>query len=223
MIRAQARAEHQDATGHSGYRGTTDETGRIVCTQCPWQYPPAETEPEAPPTDPEPAMGPIDDDPGPEPDAEPEAPPLTLRDRIHNAVDLWGADDDLIGRIGGDALEQLVEQLHASVGAGADWSPRVEGAAMTPAQALAYLLDLPEWARIDRLGRLIDQAEKAGRCFIEDHDGAMQMNLALQMSEARNRDALNRIGKLCTNLDGGETDLQNMIGKIAAEALVRRA
>lgn len=162
-------------------------------------------------------------DPGPVP-AEPEVPPLTLRDRIANVVDRHFADKfDNDGYNDTDQNQRdLVDAVHAEVGAGADWAPVEEAVEMTPAQALAYLLNLPEWARIERLGRLLEEARRSHVCFVMDHEGAVEMCQALLIRERRHLDALNRIGKLCTNLDGGETDLQNMIGTIAAEALVRR-
>jgi hypothetical protein len=190
MIRAQARADHQAATGHSGYRGTTDETGRIVCTQCPWEYPPAPepvTDADVEAAIAEPPGGqadriealvraaniraehehdsacddgsrycptrdyeanPIveiasadldrsadqldptaDDDPGPEPDDAPDAPPLTLRDRIANVIE--HANISYAGQDGDQAeFDQLVDAVHTAVGAGADWTPRTEGTAM---------------------------------------------------------------------------------------------
>jgi hypothetical protein len=212
MIRAQARAEHQAETGHSGYRGTTDETGRMVCTECPWEYPPV-VEPEQ--------LSAYDADPGPEPDDAPDVPPLTLRDRITTAVENHFVEgNELSFR---STIETIVEDVHTVVGAGADWTPRTEGTEMTPAQALAFLLDLPEWSRISRLGQLLDQAEAGADCYLYDHPGKLAEITALHISRQRYHDALTRIARLTSTVDQPESARQNVIGQIAAEALTHRA
>jgi len=297
MIRAQAVDQHQAETGHNLFRGTTDDTGRVVCTQCPWQYPPApdqqqitviggpysgttlETHQTAtvidrhglpvsevdrptllpvdpPPTDPQPAMGPApeppctdcgrpaDDpdpwcakiaenhphwpnptpaeaDPGPVPDDQPDIPPLNLKSRIDNAIERGLTEQ---GQEHSDVdMIALADVVFAAVAAGADYSERTENTEMTPAQALAWLLDKPEWDRVNRLGILMDQARKASDCFVMDHEGAVEMRQAMLIRERRHFDALTRIARLCSPPEPPLTQapLLDQIGQIAAEALVR--
>lgn len=223
MIRQQAIEQHTAETGHTEFAPELPgPIGTVACHQCPWQYPPAMITPR----DDAIRGGTIDpteiDDPGPAPDDAPEVPVLTLRDRIANVV-----DKHFVGKFDNDGYDDseenqrdLVDALHASVGAGADWAPRTEGTVMTPAQALAYLLDLPEWSRLSRLGQLLTEAERAHDCFVYDHAGKLAEIKALHIRAQRCRTALDRIARLCTEADGRETDLQNMIGRIAGEALV---
>lgn len=166
----------------------------------------------------------LDVDPGPEPDGAPVVPPLTLRARIANVVDRHFTDKfDNDGYDDSDQNQrELVDAMHAEVGAGADWTPRVEGTAMSPAQALAFLLDLPEWSRISRLGQLLDQAELGSICYLADHSGAAEQLAALQISTQRYHDALLRIARLTSTVDQPESAEQNVIGQIASAALVHR-
>ncbi len=165
------------------------------------------------------AAEPANTDPGPEPTDPPEVPTLNLKSRIDNAIDAYAEAHDR-----GDPIDlfELADRVHAVVGAGADWTPRTEAAAMTPAQALAFILDLPEWSRISRLQQLLDQAEIGSQCFVMDHKGAVEERIAMRIAAQRYHDALMRIARYCSTVDQPETAGQNVIGQIAAEALVQR-
>lgn len=260
MIRQQAMNDHQTTTGHAGFRGTVDETGRVVCTECPWEYPIVDPEPtllprepevehvhdtacadgtlycptrdyEAnpidPPTDPEPAMGPVDDqvdentDPGPEPEEPTPEPPLTLRDRIANLIDVYfGMQDGNPGLPNAAAAADLTDAIHKVVAAGGDFTEREEGVELTPAQGIAYLLDLPEWARISRLGMLMEQARDGSNCRMYQHDDLAAELRDVRASRNRLHHAMVQIARLTSTIDQPESVGQSVIGSISSEALV---
>jgi hypothetical protein len=204
---------HTTETGHT-VRPDPGDPGILACQQCPWQYPPAEpTSDDDGPNGEKPAP---EADPGPVPDDQPEIPPLTLRDRIENAVERHISID-------GERLDftstaqMLIDDVYATVAAGADWSDRTENAEMTPAQALAYLLDLPEWARLDRLASLLDAARDSRRCRDRMHDQIEAELASANQAQGRYRQALMAIGKLTAPLD---TPLAEQIATLATEALV---
>lgn len=156
-------------------------------------------------------------DPGPVPD-EPDVPPLTLRTRLINALDNCPELDHIPSEI----MEGITDQLHAAVSAGADFGPRDDNAEMTPGQALAYLLDLPEWARIDRLSSLLGQAHAGQMCRTMGHDLATDENLALRIKLQRYDQTLMQIGRLASPPDQGTwstAGVLNEIGQLAAQAL----
>lgn len=296
MIRAQAIADHEKTTGHNGFRGATDETGRVVCTQCPWQYPPAaapepvtdaETNPigryvrmvggprdghmihveswtisvaypikrldgsavtltmpieldvdstpprevirwsgpvDDIPTDPEPAMGPTDDetsDPGPVPEDPPTEPPLDLKARIANLIDVYfGMQDGNPGLPNTAAAADLTDAIHRVVAAGADFTKPEENTELTPAQGIAYLLDLPEWARVARLGMLLEQARKGSDCFMRGHQDIEQELRGMRQQRDRLHHAMVQIARLTATVDQPESVGQSVIGSISSEALV---
>ena len=215
MIREQAIDDHVAATSHT----VRADAGRAQCQHCTWIYPPIGDPTDPPPTDPAPAMGPAPEaDPGPEPTEPPPTPPLTLKQRIENAVER--AMNDQRAEMTAGLFGKIVRDVHAEVSAGADWTPREEATEMTAAQALAYLLDLPEWSRIERLGLLLEQASKAARCWEHDHDGAIQQLRALTQQANRWHDALLQIARLCSTVDQPISGEENVIGSIATAALV---
>lgn len=151
-------------------------------------------------------------DPGPVPDDTPDVPPLTLRARIANAlerhVDPSGATE---------SFDEMVDAIHAEVSAGADYSDRLENTEMRAAQALAYLLDLPEQDRLNRLGQLIDSARNGSRCWEMNHRGQIEQHDHTRQQNQRYWAALTEIGKLTAPLDN---PLAERVSTLAAEALV---
>ena len=49
-----------------------------------------------------------------------------------------------------------------------------EGALLTPEQAVARLLTLTPEQQVEAMRRLLDSADRATKCLMEDHAGAMQ-------------------------------------------------
>lgn len=156
---------------------------------------------------------PWDPDPGPVPET-PDIPPLDLRARIANAIEQTTVRPSLVVS---DEFEATVAAVHAAVSAGADWTPRDPATEMTAAQALAYLLDLPEWARLERLGHLLDRSRQAADCYEQDHVGRYAELVAIRVQRDRYHYALTQIGRL----KGADTS-GDVVMQIITEALVRQ-
>jgi hypothetical protein len=180
----------------------SDGSNMVRCRDCSW-----------------PDMGPVPEaDPGPVPDDQPEVPPLTLKARIANAVDRW-VDTNTTDNPA-DTLDDLIDIVHAEVSAGADYSDRLENTEMSPAQALAYILDLPEWARLNRLRSLLSQASRGTRCQSLMHEQIEAELTSANQAQGRYRAALERIARLTSTTDQPERAGDDVLGQIAAEALV---
>lgn len=215
---------HAERTGHTVLHWL-GQPSQCQHDGCPWEPPIAALVEADVPTDPEPAMGPTDDettDPGPEPEEPTPEPPLTLRDRIANLIDVYfGMQDGNPGLPNAAAAADLTDAIHKVVAAGADYeNPRIENTEITPAQGLAYLLDLPEWGRVARLGMLMEQARKGADCFTMDHEGMREEFMALRKQRDRLHHAMVQIARITSTIDQPESVGQSVIGSISAEALV---
>ena len=69
---------------------------------------------------------------------------------------------------------QLARTVHTTISAGADFDPVEEGIELTPAQALAYLLDLRADQRLQVMGRLLLQSGQGNTCFLMQHEATIE-------------------------------------------------
>lgn len=120
--------------------------------------------------------------------------PVSLRDQLRAELQGWLEDLDSPEHVSLIRLDGLTDQLFDLVAAGADFTSPEDGTELTPAQALAFLLDADPPTRLTQLAGLLDSARSGATCRLMDHQGRigqLQEELATIPLAERRRAQLN--------------------------------